>query len=373
MMIRLQLVLMALSKKQVWRRVLPSIISLPDRKSRQRQRRNANNELSGCDWRIENERSGGGNKMPIEVCSAYDLSHVPDKDNDLRCRVNKRANLIYGNGPSPEKDAFIEEEFKKRQRKRKGKISSPSPEDERLHASVHNPEFANVLMMVLLQKGLSQEDATSLLETLKSNPEALKSFMATSTGAPAESTEEQQDETTNEAEEMSEVPQYMLHTTEYVDTHGLDASQILLASQGLPFENMPTDSTEYATELPPELQSHLDEERAIPISIQIPVPIPVQSPAMEVKNEPVAEAIPIPPVPPMPPLHVTPVRQPIPTIPMPPMNYPPIPPLPTYIPPATPPASTSQPLSQDRVRALGFPPRMAQPPQTAQPKATHSA
>jgi hypothetical protein len=208
---------------------------------------------------------------------------------------------------------------------------------------------------------------------LKSNPEALKSFMATSAGAPTESTEEQQEETTNEAEEMSEIPQYMLQTTEYVDTHGLDASQILLASHGLPFENMPTDSTEYATELPPELQSHLDEERAMPISIQIPVPIPVQSPAMEVKNQPVAEAIPIPPVPPMPPLHVTPATQPIPTIPMPPMNYPPIPPLPTYIPPATPPASTSQPLSQDRVRALGFPPRMAQPPQTAQPKATHSA
>lgn len=41
-----------------------------------------------------------------------------DKDNDLRCRVNKRANKLYGASESEEKQQWIKEEFEKRRMKR---------------------------------------------------------------------------------------------------------------------------------------------------------------------------------------------------------------------------------------------------------------
>ncbi|KAF9974093.1 hypothetical protein BGZ73_002623 [Actinomortierella ambigua] len=44
-----------------------------------------------------------------------------NKDNDLRCRVNKRANKLFGKGESEHKQRWIEEEFTKRQLKRKEK------------------------------------------------------------------------------------------------------------------------------------------------------------------------------------------------------------------------------------------------------------
>ncbi|OZJ03687.1 hypothetical protein BZG36_03501 [Bifiguratus adelaidae] len=44
-----------------------------------------------------------------------------NKDNDLRCRVNKRANKLFGKTDSEHKKKWIEEEFVKRQLKRKEK------------------------------------------------------------------------------------------------------------------------------------------------------------------------------------------------------------------------------------------------------------
>ncbi|KAI9345111.1 hypothetical protein BD770DRAFT_430565 [Pilaira anomala] len=44
-----------------------------------------------------------------------------NKDNDLRCRVNKRANKLYGTGDSPAKAQWIQEEFEKRRQKRMDK------------------------------------------------------------------------------------------------------------------------------------------------------------------------------------------------------------------------------------------------------------
>ncbi|KAG0032922.1 hypothetical protein BGZ82_006336 [Podila clonocystis] len=44
-----------------------------------------------------------------------------NKDNDLRCRVNKRANKLFGKVESEHKARWIEEEFGKRQQKRKEK------------------------------------------------------------------------------------------------------------------------------------------------------------------------------------------------------------------------------------------------------------
>ncbi|RCH79119.1 hypothetical protein CU097_000881, partial [Rhizopus azygosporus] len=46
---------------------------------------------------------------------------LTDKDNDLRCRVNKRAHKLFGKEDNEHKRAWIEEEFRKRQQKRKEK------------------------------------------------------------------------------------------------------------------------------------------------------------------------------------------------------------------------------------------------------------
>ncbi|KAG0207134.1 hypothetical protein BGX28_001565 [Mortierella sp. GBA30] len=50
-----------------------------------------------------------------------------NKDNDLRCRVNKRANKLFGKGEMEHKTRWIEEEFKKRQTKRREKEIKKNP------------------------------------------------------------------------------------------------------------------------------------------------------------------------------------------------------------------------------------------------------
>ncbi|KAF8936369.1 hypothetical protein EDD21DRAFT_372487 [Dissophora ornata] len=50
-----------------------------------------------------------------------------NKDNDLRCRVNKRANKLFGKDESEHKGRWIEEEFGKRQLKRKEKERRRNP------------------------------------------------------------------------------------------------------------------------------------------------------------------------------------------------------------------------------------------------------
>ncbi|KAG9320199.1 hypothetical protein KVV02_005699 [Mortierella alpina] len=50
-----------------------------------------------------------------------------NKDNDLRCRVNKRANKLFGKPESDHKTRWIEEEFKKRQTKRREKELKKNP------------------------------------------------------------------------------------------------------------------------------------------------------------------------------------------------------------------------------------------------------
>ncbi|KAG0239574.1 hypothetical protein B0O80DRAFT_230123 [Mortierella sp. GBAus27b] len=50
-----------------------------------------------------------------------------NKDNDLRCRVNKRAHKLFGRGDSEHKARWIEEEFEKRQLKRKEKERRRNP------------------------------------------------------------------------------------------------------------------------------------------------------------------------------------------------------------------------------------------------------
>ncbi|KAJ1948632.1 hypothetical protein FBU59_001505 [Linderina macrospora] len=50
-----------------------------------------------------------------------ELNEERNKDNDLRCRVNKRANQLYGAQSTPAKEKWIVEEFERRQQRRKEK------------------------------------------------------------------------------------------------------------------------------------------------------------------------------------------------------------------------------------------------------------
>jgi hypothetical protein len=68
-------------------------------------------------WRIHNEERS---KYTLMLYTFY-LSCRIDKDNDLRCRVNKRASKLYGVADSPAKQKWIQEEFEKRRQKRMDK------------------------------------------------------------------------------------------------------------------------------------------------------------------------------------------------------------------------------------------------------------
>ncbi|KAJ2719373.1 hypothetical protein GGI07_005254 [Coemansia sp. Benny D115] len=58
-----------------------------------------------------------------------ELNEERNKDNDLRCRVNKRANQLYGAHASEAKDKWIGEEFERRQMRRKEKELRKRPLD----------------------------------------------------------------------------------------------------------------------------------------------------------------------------------------------------------------------------------------------------
>lgn len=57
-----------------------------------------------------------------------------DKDNDLRCRVNKRAHKLFGKEDSDHKKKWIDDEFLKRQQKRKDKERRKGLVDDSLSA-----------------------------------------------------------------------------------------------------------------------------------------------------------------------------------------------------------------------------------------------
>ncbi|KAG4306213.1 hypothetical protein PORY_000201 [Pneumocystis oryctolagi] len=65
-----------------------------------------------------------------------------NKDNDLRCRVNKRAHKLYGKEQSLAKSKWIETEFLKRQMKRKDRERKRSLELCRVSSSGHDSGFS---------------------------------------------------------------------------------------------------------------------------------------------------------------------------------------------------------------------------------------
>jgi hypothetical protein len=95
-----------------------------------------------------------------------------NKDNDLRCRVNKRAHKLFGKEDSPHKQKLISDEFSKRRSKRKEK-------EDRKQGN-HTVQ--------------QQDDQVAVLNGLLSDPANYISLLANSLGAAATNSEEQKGE-----------------------------------------------------------------------------------------------------------------------------------------------------------------------------------
>jgi hypothetical protein len=93
-----------------------------------------------------------------------------NKDNDLRCRVTKRANKLFGPEASERKAVWIEGEFKRRQSKRQEK------ERKRAHDGPEMPSILSAINMAQFQ------------QTLVSSFKSYLSPAATSSDTPQEST-----------------------------------------------------------------------------------------------------------------------------------------------------------------------------------------
>ncbi|KAJ2343191.1 hypothetical protein GGH91_003272, partial [Coemansia sp. RSA 2671] len=59
-----------------------------------------------------------------------EMNDERNKDNDLRCRVNKRANQLYGAHASADKERWVGEEFERRQQRRRDKETRKRPQEE---------------------------------------------------------------------------------------------------------------------------------------------------------------------------------------------------------------------------------------------------
>jgi hypothetical protein len=242
---------------------------------------------------------------------------------------------MYGMNPSAQKTKFIENEFRKRRSKRRGRAPTPpgadnsDGSDNMYAAMINNPEFANVLMNLLAQKGLDAGDtetSAQLVELLKSNPDFLRGFL------PAAPEPEQTEDQSN-SNLISETQQYDTQVPMFEDP--MDLGHMGLPSHTLQFENLSMGSTNYA-----------DSNSDMTPSLQQSIPAPAPIPRLEVKTE--VESIPDP-------------SQSKPTPPLP--SFPPIPAPSAYMLPLVTVSRVLQaPPSQERVRALGFPPMMAQPP-----------
>jgi hypothetical protein len=251
-----------------------------------------------------------------------------DRDNDLRCRVHRRANIMFGFESSEEKNQFVKEEFRKRQLKRRGNHpsavsdnTSPHPDDA-YTAILNNPEFAKVFSDLIAEKGLGNftNDVPMLLEYLKStlSPENLRTFFNL-------------DEMAEETGVMEEVAHNSISTA-------LDEAPI---GQAAMLDTGHTTVLELQAEVSqPELTIQPELARMIrPIPIAPPIPrlrVAAESPTPTMRT-----AMP-PPVPPV--IHIPiPVPKPVSSAP---------------VPAVTNRVQQLPPPPQDRIRAFGFPPTM---------------
>lgn len=122
-----------------------------------------------------------------------------NKDNDLRCRVNKRANKLFGKPQDPvkirEKELWIEEEFDKRKSKRQEK-EGKGPDGNLLVegtdlSSLNHYEMNNVIMTTLIEFAKNpaappllqgNADLTAMLQRIRANPDSIRAMLVGTPG-----------------------------------------------------------------------------------------------------------------------------------------------------------------------------------------------
>ncbi|KAJ2656552.1 hypothetical protein IWW48_004970 [Coemansia sp. RSA 1200] len=97
----------------------------------QQQQQQSNSSSTGSSNRHDDDVGGSSSrqvvleKMRLENRERKkrwrEVNEERNKDNDLRCRVNKRANQLYGAKASDDKEKWIGEEFVRRQQRRRDK------------------------------------------------------------------------------------------------------------------------------------------------------------------------------------------------------------------------------------------------------------
>lgn len=211
---------------------------------------------------------------------------------------------------------YLENEFRKRQSKRRGIATSPSVDgldnpDNMYTALMNNPEFANVLMSLLAQKA-GPETSVQLMELLKNNPDSLRVLL--------------ESQTSMQKEQLSSVPSELLQpvleqtsAAEAVDSTNPDHNSQL---------DQP-DVMSLDTHNPKE--SMADHEDLMQ-SMSRPAPIPRVGVKMEDSPSPIIQSSIPPSRPSIPKTAQIPIPQTV-----------------------APPPAQSRP-SQDRIRAMGFPP-----------------
>ncbi|KAJ2499825.1 hypothetical protein GGI11_007926 [Coemansia sp. RSA 2049] len=103
----------------------------PRAKDQQQQQQQSNSSNPGSSNRHDDDVGGSSGrqvvleKMRLENRERKkrwrEVNEERNKDNDLRCRVNKRANQLYGAKASDDKEKWIGEEFVRRQQRRRDK------------------------------------------------------------------------------------------------------------------------------------------------------------------------------------------------------------------------------------------------------------
>ncbi|KAJ2813367.1 hypothetical protein H4S07_000742 [Coemansia furcata] len=71
-----------------------------------------------------------------------EMNDERNKDNDLRCRVNKRANQLYGAHASADKERWVGEEFERRQQRRREKETRKRPQEGSPEVMLTHPDDA---------------------------------------------------------------------------------------------------------------------------------------------------------------------------------------------------------------------------------------
>ncbi|KAJ2442188.1 hypothetical protein GGF42_007041, partial [Coemansia sp. RSA 2424] len=123
-----------------------------DQQQQQAQSQDAGISRFDDDSQQQQQRQGVLDKMRLENRERKkrwrEMNDERNKDNDLRCRVNKRANQLYGAHPSADKERWVGEEFERRQQRRRHKETRKRSQEAEEEEEVKE-EVEDVVMPLL--------------------------------------------------------------------------------------------------------------------------------------------------------------------------------------------------------------------------------